>query len=80
MKVKGTTRLEVDINPLDVLTNLMEKIVPNSYWIKEEDGKFNVYYDDNKMDNFYKTISEEDYNQVIRLTKSIDYYIKNNIS
>ena len=74
VSVQGKTFPQVVVKASDVLKELLEKMVPFRHWVKEEDGIYNVYYEDCRIDIISHTITKEEYDQVIRLEESIEYY------
>ena len=70
MIVYGTTRQKVEVNPLEVLNELLHKELPFRDWVFEKEGKFYHGWEDHRMED-EKEITKQQYEYIKLLQKVI---------
>lgn len=79
VKAFGVNRSEVMVNPIDVLTQLKEQIIPHGYYVKENEDEY-ILMDiggNHRVDVKIGTISKEEYEYVTHISKALKYlYMK----
>ena len=72
--VKGTTIVEVEVNPLHVIEELKLKVLGAHWrWVQEKDGKFYVMYESHKMDIIDREITKKEYEYFNHLNEVYKY-------
>jgi hypothetical protein len=80
VEIYGEQRVQVKIDPVDVLEKLINDVIGSDSWVTKEEGNYYRLYEVSAGPHSFckkEDITKEMYDQVIRLQKSVSY-VKDN--